>query len=156
MKKSFNTHRVHRCEICGISNSRLREDHWLCNIHYSQYLEYYFISSEENHSLDVNGYTSPSSLEDYIKDAKNSFSEIVKQINSNKDVSENEKCEDLGKFSPNIFKDTKTVDKMRKQFSTENSEINISDILVYLFAKQKSQEEIDRYEKEIENILNKL
>ena len=45
---------------------------------------------------------------------------------------------------------------MMKEFSIDGSEVNVSDILVYLYAKQKSQEEIDRYEKEIESILNKL
>lgn len=149
---------MNKCEICGTPNAREREGSWVCNMHYNQYLEYFVIMSEDRKGAIFSEELPPINLQLFIKESKDSLSEIisskVKEIVKTEEISKD--ITSSGKFSPKVFKDSKTVKKMMKEFSTENSEINISDILVYLYAKQKSQEEIDRYEKEIESILNKL
>ena len=136
-----------KCEICGSPNVRKREGVWICTTHYNQYLEYFLVSTE-------NGFDSVD-IKQYIKESKECLSESVSEKIKDM-IPENLGSNVSEKFSPNVFKDTKTVKKMMKEFSIEGSEVNISDILVYLYAKQKSQEEIDRYEKEIESVLNKL
>lgn len=144
-----------KCEICGTPNVRKREGVWICSTHYNQYLEYFLVSTENKDKISSENDFDSVNIKQYIKDAKECMSENISEkikdmIPENLDKSVSEK------FSPNVFKDTKTVKKMMKEFSIEGSEVNISDILVYLYAKQKSQEEIDRYEKEIESVLNKL
>ena len=136
-----------KCEICGSPNVRKREGVWICTTHYNQYLEYFLVSTE-------NGFDSVD-IKQYIKESKECLSESVSEKIKDM-IPENLGVNVSEKFSPNVFKETKTVKKMMKEFSIDGSEINISDILVYLYAKQKSQEEIDRYEKEIESVLNKL
>lgn len=136
-----------KCEICGSPNVRKREGVWICTTHYNQYLEYFLVSTE-------NGFDSVD-IKQYIKESKECLSESVSEKIKDM-IPENLGANVSEKFSPNVFKETKTVKKMMKEFSIDGSEINISDILVYLYAKQKSQEEIDRYEKEIESVLNKL
>jgi len=144
-----------KCEICGAPNVRKREGVWICTTHYNQYLEYFLVATENKEKIISENDFNSVDIKQYIKESKEclseSFSEKIKDMipeNLNTNVSE--------KFSPNVFKETKTVKKMMKEFSIDGSEVNISDILVYLYAKQKSQEEIDRYEKEIESVLNKL
>lgn len=144
-----------KCEICGTPNVRKREDVWICSTHYNQYLEYFLVTTEYNKNKLSEEYFDSTNIKDYIEKEKESLSEKISEkikdmIPKNLDKSVSEK------FSPNVFKETKTVKKMMKEFSIDGSEVNVSDILVYLYAKQKSQEEIDRYEKEIESILNKL
>ena len=149
---------MNKCEICGTPNAREREGSWICNMHYNQYLEYFVIMSEDRSGAIFSDDLPPINLKKFISDSKQSMSELissrVKEIVKSEEISRD--IDNSDKFEPKVFKDSKTVKKMMKEFSTENSEINISDILVYLYAKQKSQEEIDRYEKEIESILNKL
>jgi len=149
---------MNKCEICGTPNSREREGSWVCNMHYNQYLEYFVIMSEDRKESLFSEDLPPLNLKKFISDSLESLSELissrVKEIVKDEEISRD--IDNSGKFEPKVFKDSKTVKKMIKEFSAEDSEINISDILVYLYAKQKSQEEIDRYEKEIENILNKL
>lgn len=149
---------MNKCEICGTPNAREREGSWICNMHYNQYLEYFVIMSEDRKNPKFSEDLPSIKLKNFIIDSKQSLSELissrVKEIVKDEEIYKD--INNSGKFEPRVFKDSKTVKKMIREFSTENSEINISDILVYLYAKQKSQEEIDRYEKEIENILNKL
>ena len=149
---------MNKCEICGTPNSREREGSWVCNMHYNQYLEYFVIMSEDRKGAIFSEELPPINLKLFIKESRESLSEMVsskvKEIFKTDEISK--EIVSSGKFSPKVFKDSKTVSKMMKEFSCEDSDINISDILVYLYAKQKSQEEIDRYEKEIESILNKL
>ena len=149
---------MNKCEICGTPNAREREGSWVCNMHYNQYLEYFVIMSEDRKQALFSEELPPINLKRFISESRDSLSELissrVKEVVKTEEISKD--IDISGKFEPKVFKDSKTVKKMMKEFSTENSDINISDILVYLYAKQKSQEEIDRYEKEIENILNKL
>lgn len=144
-----------KCEICGTPNVRKREDVWICSTHYTQYLEYFLVSTENKENKLSEEYFLSTDIQKYVKEAKESFSEKISEEVKDM-IPENLDKNFSDKFSPNVFKETKTVKKMMKEFSIDGSEVNISDILVYLYAKQKSQEEIDRYEKEIESILNKL
>lgn len=144
-----------KCEICGTPNVRKREDVWICSTHYNQYLEYFLVSTEDRENDLSQEYFNLTNIKKYIRDAKECLSETISDKIKDM-IPENLDSNVSEKFSPNVFKETKTVKKMMKEFSIDGSEVNISDILVYLYAKQKSQEEIDRYEKEIESVLNKL